>query len=138
MKNGLQYCNKIKHAISAYFGHFEWDKKLLSYFFVVNPIISHYGNMGSQVFKRGMQNRFWSKNNYYILLIEIVLSWQKGPTSELHISIFYARNHQNLFEAFRFFFPLNLEAHSSYLSALDFCNSLVWNIEFDELDFFLV
>ena len=25
------YVKKIKHAISAYFGHFEWDKKLLSF-----------------------------------------------------------------------------------------------------------
>ena len=29
-------------------------------------------------------------------------------------------------------------AHSSYLSALNFCNSPVWNIDFDELDFFSI
>ena len=31
---------------------------------------------------------------------------------------------------------LHMNAQTSYLSALDFCNSPVWNIEFDELDFF--
>ena len=30
------------------------------------------------------------------------------------------------------------KSQSPYLSALDFWNSPVWNIEFDELDFFLV
>ena len=32
---------------------------------------------------------------------------------------------------------LAVNRQSPYLSALDFCNSSVWNIKFDELDFFL-
>ena len=34
--------------------------------------------------------------------------------------------------------PLPSKSHPSNLSALDFCNSLIWNIEFDELDFYSI
>ena len=34
-------------------------------------------------------------------------------------------------------FPMQLSGHTFCISALDFDKSLVWNIKFDELDFFL-
>ena len=52
--------------------------------------------------------------------------------------ISYNRKNSNLHphQSMITFFTLLWDALSPYLSALDFCNSPVWNIKFDKLDFF--